>query len=172
MRRILATLALFLALSLPVSAGVKLLGGVDHSDKTRWSTGLAVQISDVLWSITSLDFNMKEGEKKVEPMLAALFDAEDLPLPLLRELPIKIGPILGPEFEYTDEGTGTGEALAYLKGAIGGAVSYSFDTTGQSGIVGYYKAAVSFDADASTTPLSPSVGLRLFVDISALNLGL
>ena len=170
MRRLLLTLALALALGLSASASAetKLLAGIDHSDKTKISFGLAVSLGGPLWSVNSLDFNLSEGEKKVEPMIAALFDLRKLPIPLLNRIPAKAGPILGPEYEWTDEGSPTGDALGYFKGAIGGVFSVALDKEGQSGVLGYYKAAIKLD-DALTAPLGPSVGFRLWIPFASIS---
>lgn len=146
-----------------VSAGPKILAGVDQGDKIKLSLGMAIQITPLIWSITSFDMNLAEGEKKLQPMLAALFR---LPLPVR----LKVGPILGPEFEYTDEGTLTGDALTYIKGGVGFVASLAFNEAATTGIIGYYKASISFD-DATTTPLGPSFGGRFFLDISLLSGG-
>lgn len=167
MRRSLLALAVAIGLAGSLSAETKFLAGVDHSDKTKFSFGLAISLGGPFWSISSLDFNLSEGEKKVEPMLAALFNLQSLPIPLLNKLPGKLGPILGPEYEWTDEGTGTGEAIAYLKGAIGGVYSVPLDREGQSGLLAYYKAAIKLD-DAVTAPLGPAVGVRLWIPFGSI----
>jgi len=159
--------ALAIGFTASASAQIKLVIGADKSDKLKYSIGLAIPIGGPLWSITSFDMNLTEGEKKVEPMIAALFDVQKLPLPLLNKLPIKAGPIFGPEFEWTDEGTFTDKAQAYVKAAIGGAISIPFDSARGSGLVAYYKAAVSLD-DAVTAPLGPSFGFRFFTPFSAI----
>lgn len=166
MRKSLLTIAIAVGLAGSLSAETKLLAGVDHSDKTKFSFGLAISLGGPLWSVSSLDFNLSEGEKKVEPMIAALFDLRKLPIPLLNKLPAKAGPILGPEYEWTDEGSLTGEALGYLKGAIGGVFSIALDKEGQSGLLGYYKAAIKLD-DALTAPLGPAIGIRLWIPFAS-----
>ena len=145
------------------SGGPKLLLGADYSDKLSFSVGASFQISSLLHSITSFDMNLSEGEKKLEPMIAALFR---LPIPGR----FKLGPILGPEIEHTDEGTFTGEALTYIKGAVGIVGSFAFNKEATSGLVAYYKAAIKLD-DALTAPLGPSFGGRLFFDMSLLSGG-
>ena len=166
MRRLTLIVAVLIMIGFggSVSAGPKLLIGADYSDKIRFSAGVSFQISSLIHSITSFDMNFSEGEKKFEPMLAALFR---VPISGLR---LKVGPILGPEIEHTDEGTFTGEALTYIKGAAGIAATLAFNKEATSGLVAYYKAAIRLD-DATTTPLGPSFGGRLFFDISLLSGG-
>jgi len=134
-------------------------GGIRYEDGFVGSYGTGFNLYEGLWLFTSGDFGEEQSANVEGTYLVNVEDAFMF-VPYLRDIPILkeffsktifdkmyIGPLLGPNFDFTDNIDNVErDALTYVRGAIGAMGTYH--AYKNIGAWGYVKRKVSLDDES------------------------